>query len=121
VLLRPERLEHLDHLVGLLAAPPVRHAKQRQLLFPPADADAADQPAAGEHVDGAEHLRHDHRVPVPQDEDGAAEPGVLGDAGDGGEGDDRFQVRHVGWERKRAARVLAGLGSGEDDVVAGPE
>jgi len=42
---RPERLERANRLVGLAATRVERGAENLQLLLPPADADAADEPS----------------------------------------------------------------------------
>ena len=83
--------------------------------------DAADEPAVGERVDGGEHLGHDDRVAVTEDEHRGAQPRARRAHGGGGQDDDRLQVRLVGRMRKAPARIAAGRRAREDDVVAHPQ
>ncbi len=121
VVLGPQRLEDAQHLVGLPAPLVEGRAQDLELLLPPADADPADEPPVRQRVDAREHLGHDHRVAVPQDEDRGAEPRARRADGGGGEGDDGLEVGLVGRMREAPAGIAAGRLPRKDDVVADPE
>ena len=98
-----------------------RRAEDGQLLLPPAHAHAHDEPALRERVDRREHLRHHHRVAVPQDEDGGAEPRALGGDRRRGQHGDGLEVRRVRLEGEAATGIPAAGCPGKDHVVADPQ
>src|SRR5438045_3087002 len=100
----PERAHDLDRLGHARAPLAVRHAADLELLrILAADADAEDQPAAGQRVEGRGDLRRDGGRPQREQVDGGAETQAGGD-------------RHVaGQERERLVHRIV-----EGNVVTRP-
>ena len=121
--LGPHGLEHAQGLVGGAAAPREVDAEDLQLLAPPADADADDEPAARQHIDGREHLRHRHGMPVAEDEYRAADARLRRHHRQRAEHGHRLEVGHLRRDRKAApaARIVGIRRRRNHDVIADPE
>ena len=74
----------------------VRHAEDRELLAHPSDADAEDDPALRQVVEGGDCLRCQHRWSVAEDQHRRAELQGLGASGDEEQGADGVEPGHVG-------------------------
>src|SRR5262249_59816114 len=73
-LLRPARTHEGDVLVGNWPSPLERLRVERlELFLEPAHARPEDDPAAREHIEGGEHLRRHHWIPVGNDQHAGAE------------------------------------------------
>jgi hypothetical protein len=96
-------------------------AEDLQLVFPPAHAHAADEPAVGQRVDAGEELGHHDRMPVAEDEHGGAEARSLSDDGGGGENGHGLEIRLVRRVGETAAGIAGGHVAREDHVVAHPQ
>ena len=131
-LVGPRRPDAVDGLVGQPAPLGERDAEHVELGLDVAGADAEDDPAAGQLVEGGEGLGRDERVPVGGDVDVAEQPGALGDAGEPAEGGDgvvpdgAHRLGPVGGDGDVVADgdvveagLVAGPGDGGELVAAG--
>src|SRR5262249_18801137 len=101
----PECADNVDRLGDARASLAVRYAAELELLrVLAADADAEDQAAAGQHIEGGGRLRRDRRRAQRQERDRGAELDAVGDADVGRQEGEGFVDRIV----KR-------------DVIAGPD
>ena len=87
----PERVQHLEVLVGALAPALPGHVERLELLLEPADADAEVDPAAREPVERRDLLGHVDRVALGQEQHGRAQADGAGAGGQVGEGDQRLE------------------------------
>jgi hypothetical protein len=67
-LLRPERAEEIDILIGPPPALMKGDAEHVELLLQPPGCDAEEEAAVRQHVEAREFLREHHRVAVWEDE-----------------------------------------------------
>ena len=119
--LGPQRVEYFEELVGHGTAVGIWDAQDVELLLQPTHSDAADDPAAGQDVQGSEHLGLNHRVAVGKDQHRAAQPYFAGAGGHEPQHGHCFQEWFVGRPLKgagRRIRVLVGAAHGKHDVVA---
>ena len=104
LVLLPDHAQRVDGLVGAAAALVGVDAEGRDLLAHPADADAEEQAAAGEAVDGGAALGELERVVLREHEDAGAEPDPLGAGGQPGQ-----QVERIGQLAVLGQRHAAGV------------
>ncbi len=80
VLLRPQRLHHLDLLLRPPAAVAEILVQAEELHLVPADADTEPEASAAQHVEACRLLRHQHRLPLRQDQHAGGEAKFAGAA-----------------------------------------
>ncbi len=100
------------------------HAQDGCLFGHPADADAENEPAARDHVQGGQLLGGGYRRAVGEDEHRGAQPDPVGAARDEQQRADGIQPAHVRRCRERpivGVRVSRGDVCRPADVVADPQ
>ena len=114
--LGPDGAHGGEVVVGARAAAGHRYADGGHLRLEVPGADAEQEPAARQHVEGGRLLGEDERVPLREDDDPGGEQQPLGGGGHEAEVHERVEDRVLGLHRRghhpRARH---------DDVLAGPD